>query len=677
MSDVGGGVGFRPPPPASGSLALVGVNVVPMDSERVIPHQTVIIDDGVVTMMGPADGVAAPSGARLDCGDTYLVPGLADMHVHCWEPTDLALYLANGVTTVRNMRGAPLHLALRSLVARRLVPGPNIVTTSPLIDGADETGRTTRPESRLLSDPADAPQLVQRLHHRGYQQMKVYDRLGLDALRAIGRASKDVGVRVTGHCPGGVTAEEATDAGLSCFEHLTWLPSSDAGAERIRLLADRMAAAEVWNCPTLVVSSAAARAARSDPSILALLRYYPSQLVARWQSLLPTRMRKLARPDDELDTADPRRIAEAVALEARRAVQTTGLLHRSGAPLLVGTDARNPYVVAGFSVHDELDHLLEAGLSPYQALRCATVEAARFLGESWRGTVATGQRADLLLVDRNPLTDLATLRRPVGVFVNGYAFGRPDLDDLLSQREAWARQIEQLPVTTVGRTPRASSRPPHRTGKHPPLIYEGELIESHFNEVVATTSYRHSRRPDDGWLIEESQAWTPSGTRRTTRLLLTSRARIVEGHWESCHAAGTESCECKRTPAGVFEVRSAAIDGARHRQLFSEAPLAPSEPLTASAFLILLHVLGEAADPSEVSVPAMTIQDGEAAIVWLRVSQDRRPTHDGRTTWRVTAESPGQPTTTTYHLGHREITVCLEGHREVIGTRREVGPRCR
>lgn len=654
--------GLRFPTPVKEVLILVGVNVVSMDSPRVIPRQSVVIDDGMVRAIGPVDQLRTWEGRRLDCRDKYLLPGLADMHVHCWELTDLALYLANGVTTIRNMRGASLHLALRDRIARRELPGPRLVTTTPLIDGIGENGLTTRPESMLLMDPAAAHLLVERLHRRGYEQIKAYQRLRLDVLTALGRAARDAGLRMTGHCPDGVTCEEAIEAGMSCFEHLTWLPAGSD--DQVRRLAEHLAATRVWNCPTVVVSSAAARARDADADLLSLLRYQPRQIARRWSYLLQAR----------LEHATGRGMGDGNDLarrETTRSIDTIAVLHSSGAPLLLGTDARNPYVMPGFAVHDELAHLVDAGLTPYQALRCATVEAAAFLGEDdISGTVAVGKRADLVIADRNPLTDLSTLRRPHGVLVNGFFLDQANLKDLLVQREAWARQAEVLPPVAL---PPVSG--PSVGEFELAVVAEGELTETRFGAPVARTAYRHSRADRD-WIVEEERVEAPSGVKHSIHVRLTAQGVIVDGRRVSTGPIGDERWEYAARSGGGYEVARSEPDGAEGRDLLDEPELVPGEALAASHFLALAAAAGGVEHLEGAALTSLTVDDAGAGVVGLSVTRHRQQVDDDgeRTVWSVRTEQPGQPATRVYHLEASGTLIEMDGHGQSSGRAAPVSP---
>lgn len=440
------------PPRVRGPLAITQVSVVTMESRRILEDQTVVVEDGVIRALAPSATHDVTGMQVIDGSGKYLTPGLADMHTHITDAGVLRLYLANGVTQVRNMDGLPFHLALARMVERGTLAGPRLVTVSPLIDGFGTQGLTARPRSLVLMDPAQAEPMAQRLVKRGYREMKAYQWLTLDALGALGRAAAHAGVRMAGHCPDGITFEQAMAAGMSCFEHLTGIaaghlrggrqfPSLRDTASRlgnrqavemvahhldfdaIRRLAHAMAAGEVWNCPTLVVwqkQNQDLGVALADPD----LRYEHPGAVREWERGLRRRYAALPCPEQEW-LALARGRDEALA-------KVVTILHEEGAPLLLGTDAPNPFVIHGCSIHQELANLVQAGLSPYEALRCGTLEAARFLGESAAsGTVAVGKRADLLLLRANPLLDVGAVRELEAVFVNGYHLTRADLDGLL------------------------------------------------------------------------------------------------------------------------------------------------------------------------------------------------------------------------------------------------------
>jgi imidazolonepropionase-like amidohydrolase len=343
--------------------AFVGVNVVPMDSERVLTGQTVIVSESRVEAIGPVEDVTVPGNAQVIYGrGRWLVPGLIDMHVHI-RAVDLPRYVENGVTTVRDLAGLDSVLQ----IARERPFGPRIFTASKLLTGPN--GQNP-PFSMLVTRAQDAQSVVDAQLGRGCESIKVYDDLALDVYDALVNAAHARGVKVAGHVTRFVDVRHAMTMQDS-IEHLSGYPLGNAALNRELAIASREAG--VWNCPTQAVFT---------------------QYVTRNMA-----------PD-----ARQRYLAD------RRALVTA--LHDANARILAGTDC-GYLIPAGVALHDELDELLAAGLTPFEALSAATRSAGEYLGDITLGVIAEGSRADLVLVNANPLENIATLRTPAGVMLNG------------------------------------------------------------------------------------------------------------------------------------------------------------------------------------------------------------------------------------------------------------------
>jgi dihydroorotase-like cyclic amidohydrolase len=407
--------------------AIVNVNVLPMNVERVLAGQTVLIENGRITGLGRADRLAVPAGARvIDGAGKYLLPGLADMHVHlAYNPEDdhprlLKLFLANGVTTVLNLRGTPQMLELKANVAAGRILGARVYTVGPYIN---EPFVTT-------ADEVERAVVEQR--RAGYDFVKLHGDLSREAYARLNAVARREGIRVIGHAPRnlGIEAlfEEKQYALVHAEEFLydklnrstdSSLPHVEA---RIPELARETARAGTWLMPNLTAYKAIARMVHDLDAFLRQpeIRYLPRANQITWGPATNPYTNRIA----------PSRY-EPMMRRYRLLEQMVREFHARGVRLLVGTDAMNTGVVPGFSAHDELADLVAAGLTPYEALRAATANAAEFLGDRTRGTIAVGQEADLLLLDADPLKDIANSRRIAGVMLGQRWLARADLDSML------------------------------------------------------------------------------------------------------------------------------------------------------------------------------------------------------------------------------------------------------
>jgi imidazolonepropionase-like amidohydrolase len=362
-------------------IAIEDVSVVPMDRNRVIPHQTVLIQGDRIIALGPRGSVRIPDGARrLDGRNRYLMPALTDMHVHL-RAGDVEAYLASGVGTVRNMWGHAAVSQLRQEIEAGTRRGPRIHSASPGLDGTPPQW----PATVIVTEPESAAVAVGRAEE-GWEFIKVYSRLSPEVFDAIMREVGARGLVAVGHVPLAVDVRHALASGLRSVEHLTGYDRAVSTAGRggtwgwidadTARYADLVAATRrsgAWNCPTLTIYATLARQHSAEEQLL-------------------------------------------ISRHRRRFVRQ---LLDAGAPILAGTDAGIQVVPPGTSMHAELGELVAAGLTPFEALRAATVEPARFLGDAAAGEVRVGAHADLLLLDGNPLDDVANASRIRAMILRG------------------------------------------------------------------------------------------------------------------------------------------------------------------------------------------------------------------------------------------------------------------
>jgi len=432
--------------------AFIGVNVIPMDGERVLEDYSVIVEDGRIVEVGPRASTSPdPEATVIDGIGKYLIPGLADMHIHILDqefwavvngkegllgPVEnmLYLYLANGVTTVRVMAGYPELLKLRDAIARGDVLGPRLIVTTPMYDGKKPLWPA--PVGLSIPSPEAARIAVQKSKRDGYDMIKVYTLLGRDAYDAVLDEAKKVNLKVVGHVPIPVGLEHALESGQDEITHVEeyWRFTRDYSDEVVAKFTAMTAKSGVWFSPTMTtyhdqMSDAEGVMNRSEN------HYMDPPVLDFWAQ----RVKQLAGASDN-EKAKARRAEQMQALGGfmRRLVKS---MYDAGVPLMTGTDALNPMSAPGFSLHRELNMFVNVGIPNHETLRAATAGPAEFMGETeeW-GTVAAGCRADLVLLNANPLEDIGNSQKIEGVMVRGRWLGVKAIQERLAQlAEEYAR----------------------------------------------------------------------------------------------------------------------------------------------------------------------------------------------------------------------------------------------
>jgi imidazolonepropionase-like amidohydrolase len=439
----------EPVPP----VAFIDVSVISMHRDEVRRNQTVIVEEGRISAVGPTAAIHPPRGAlRIAGRGRYLMPGLVDMHVHFLRReagsdapefarlpgvleriADFAtLYVANGVTSVRQMHAyGDLDDPRLSRTDREWL-GPTLYTTGPMTDGDPPD----HPVARIVVTPADAARAVAEDRAAGRIGVKVYSALSAPVYDAIVAAAAREGIDVVGHVPHEVGLAHTIASGQATIEHIvdSFLPAlsprqsagdqsdaelaaryRNADLKRLAEYAVALRRARIWTCPTVVVA-------------LADSTEYLKRHELRYVS--------------PAFTAGVRKYNSAPATfeeQLQYALSAVKTLHEHGAGLLLGSDAWN--VVPGFSALQELEFFVRAGLTPFEALRTGTVNAASALhAEAEFGTVDVGKRADLLLLEANPLSDISNIKQRAGVMLRGRWLPEAELRERLAEIERRAAQ---------------------------------------------------------------------------------------------------------------------------------------------------------------------------------------------------------------------------------------------
>jgi imidazolonepropionase-like amidohydrolase len=386
----------------SNTYAFTNVNVVPMTSETVLADQTVVVQNGRITAVGPANRVTIPVGAvRIDGRGKYLMPGLAEMHGHIpgqnvqFAERVAFLYVAGGVTTVRGMQGHPNQFELRKRIDAGEVIGPRFFLGSPPLSG------------NSVGDVATAENVVRNFKNQGYDVLKIHEGLSTDVYAKIVETARAVNIPFGGHVPNAVGVEGAIAARQNTIDHLDNYPEAIQNDQDIARLAQQTVKAGVAVVPTMPLWEVLR--GLHDPAPMMTreeLRYMPPQMVQGWQNTV-TNIRNQANPMEAAQEIDKRN-------------KMLKALSDAGALILLGSDAPQLFSVPGFSIQREMESYAAVGMSPYKVLQTGTTNVAKYLNdEANSGTVAVGKRADLLLVDANPLRDVRNVAKKSGVMVNG------------------------------------------------------------------------------------------------------------------------------------------------------------------------------------------------------------------------------------------------------------------
>jgi hypothetical protein len=427
------------------TTAITNVAVIDMTGAPARGGQTVVIQGNRIVSVGKG---GAPRGARvIDGRGKFLIPGLWDMHVHLTVPggeTLLSLYVANGVTGVRDMNDSlPQVRAWQPRIAAGSLVGPRIVASGPYLEG----GFVPIPHI-LVKTPEQGRAGVDSLVKLGVDFIKVHNRLSRASYFAIAEAVKARGMVFAGHIPDSVTIVEASGAGQRSLEHLFGFPSVCSDSERAALAPQHPIQRFLGLCaegdPTADFRQVAANGAWAVPTLVITypLGMLPDTVLGS-DSTLKYRSAGLRRLEKVMMTM-PTNVTPAAGIVGRKIFQKrvglVGVMHRAGIPLMTGTDAPGKNALAGFSLHDELAFFVEGGLSPMDALRSATYEPARYLNAlDSLGTIAPGKIADLVLLDANPLQNIINTRRIAAVIWNGRVIDAAARKRLLEAAELAAR----------------------------------------------------------------------------------------------------------------------------------------------------------------------------------------------------------------------------------------------
>jgi Amidohydrolase family len=455
-----------PKPKASDeTLIFANVNVVDVRDGTIARGMTVVIKKGRISGVAKVGFVDQGRDIQMvNANGKYMIPGLWDMHVHsafvspAWdEKVIYPLYIANGITGVRDMGGDPEVLKnRRDRIEMGELLGPHLVVGGPFL----AAGKSDR-QTVAVDTPEEARQAVDAVKKQGLDFVKILSNVPRDSYFAIADESDKQKIFFVGHVPYSVSVREAATAGQRSIEHLTGVLLACSSREddirsqeltalvkhdyaayekfgpqiistydraRAGALFQLLAQRNTWQVPTLVWTEANSRFDDPDLASDSRLKYVPASVRTQWD---PAKLREQTSPDE----------LAGLKAEAARDLQLVNAMQTAGVLFMAGSDGPDPYVFPGFSLHDELEWLVKSGFTPMQALQSATFNPALFLGKMDKyGVVEPGRAADLVLLDANPLDDIRNTNKIFGVVARGRYYSRKDLDTMMQQVEKLAAQ---------------------------------------------------------------------------------------------------------------------------------------------------------------------------------------------------------------------------------------------
>lgn len=425
--------------------AFVHATVIPMtEPDKIIDNAVVIVEDEKIVYVGSNYERIPASANRIDCTGKWIVPGLADAHVHLlFNALDPLLFLANGVTSVRNMASFTDaggddarfafsdHLEFQDSVRKGEVLSPWVYQASPIHEA--RTGKYFDKSLYLDTKTAkEGKEAVQTASEKGFDYFKIYNKLPSSAFYSIVEEAGALGIPVVGHVPHDVPLDDVIEGSLMhSIEHLTGyinpFGTFKIDPERIDEIANRTADAGIWNVPTLevwrnIVAPEHIDAIDADP----WTRYISTSNRTFWSTSIES-FSKLIKKQVEGYSILPSQHMEDFSLIVKALI-------KANAPIAAGTDSGTLNVVAGTSLHKELEGFVALGMTPWEAIAASTVRASECFEKSEEfGTVQAGLRADLLVLDSNPLEDISNLRDINLVVVQGVPYRQSELVGMLDQ----------------------------------------------------------------------------------------------------------------------------------------------------------------------------------------------------------------------------------------------------
>ena len=408
--------------PASNNTTylITNVNIIPMLQDTVLANKMVYIQDGIIKSI--SESLPNKEVEIVDAQGKFLLPGLIDMHVHVWDKYELGLYLANGVTAVRNVWGIPMHLRIKEDVNNDKILSPYFYTTGPKLTGPEFIGD----DNLNLTSPSEAKDKVISYKDRGYDFIKTYYGLDRDIFDAVVKQAGISKMDIVAHPSQKVPFSYHLNPQIKSIEHAEEIVQQplqfNLDTIKLQPIIDSISNSKHSSyCPTLTVFNNIYQMMINDSILEAEPLSYMNPLIKKVDSKNQFNRWHNAKMEDS-------NVVDRIKNQHDFHLEIVAELHKAGVPIICGTDAGIGVTLPGFSIHKELAFYKEAGLSNYEVLKTATVNAAQTHSIMHQlGTIEVGKVANLLLVDHNPLIELSTLKNPSTIFIKGRQINRKTL----------------------------------------------------------------------------------------------------------------------------------------------------------------------------------------------------------------------------------------------------------
>ena len=399
---------------------ITNANIIPMHRDTVLVNKMVYIQDGIIKKI--SENLDIKDIEVVDAKGKYLLPGLIDMHVHVWDRYELGLYLSNGVTAVRNVWGTPMHLRIKSEVNSDKIISPHFFTTGPKLTGPEFLGD----DNLNLTHPKEAAEKVVSYQQRGYDFIKTYYGLDKELFDAVIEQAAISKIDIVAHPSQKVPFSYHLNPQIKSIEHAEEIVQQplqfNLDTVQLRTIIDSISNAKHSSfCPTITVFNNIYQMMLNDSILDSESLSYMNPLIKKADSKNQFDRWYNAKQEDS-------GVVDRIKNQHDFHLRIIAQLHRAGVAIICGTDAGIGVTIPGFSIHKELSFYKEAGLSNYEVLETATVNAAQTHSiMNQLGSIETGKVANLLLLDSNPLLELSTLENPSSVFVKGRKINRNTL----------------------------------------------------------------------------------------------------------------------------------------------------------------------------------------------------------------------------------------------------------